>query len=100
MQIKVNANDWNGISDEDRKAIKEILSKTFKNEADIVADPQTQSVAQSGGAGTNLDGICTSLCNMAQSAAESLCNKIGNATAKQVCLIAAATAGDLCRSKC
>jgi hypothetical protein len=98
MQIKVNADDWNGISEEDRKAIQEILSKTFKSDPQVVTDPQAPAAAQSGEA--DLGGICNSLCNMAQSAAEALCGKIGNEAAKQICLVAAQTAGDLCRSKC
>ncbi|WP_336486665.1 hypothetical protein [Methylobacterium nigriterrae] len=100
MQIKVNANDWNGISDADREAIKEILSKSFKNDPQIVTDPQVQSVTQAAGGAVEVASICTTLCNVAQSAAEALCNKIGNPTAKQVCIVAAQTAGDVCRSKC
>ncbi|HEV7873964.1 MAG TPA: hypothetical protein VGO82_07495 [Enterovirga sp.] len=100
MQIKVNADDWNGISEVDRKTIQEIMSKSFKGDPQIVKDTQAPAVTQSTDPAAELDGICTSLCTVAQSAVEALCGRIGNATVKQVCLVAAQVAGDACRSKC
>lgn len=93
MDINVNANDWQGISAEDKRKITEILDRSFKEQHTIVPSAGVDSDQ------VQVKGICTWGCNKAQELAEHLCNRLSG-TAKSVCLVAAQAAGDLCRKKC
>ena len=92
MTIKVNKQDWNALSATEQNEISSIIGAHFTGE--------TIEATDDGTAIADVGGFCTMICNAAEAAATGLCSKLTNPTAKQVCLVAAQSAGDLCRSKC
>lgn len=91
MTIKVNKQDWNALTAGEQSEISSIISAHFNGE--------TIEAADGGIAIADVGGFCTILCNAAEAAATALCSRLSG-TAQQVCVIAAQSAGDLCRSKC
>ena len=92
MTIKVNKQDWNALSATEQNEISSIIGAHFTGE--------TIEATDDGTAIADVGGFCTMICNAAEAAAKALCSKLTNPTAKQVCIMAAQSAGDLCRSKC
>jgi len=92
MTIKVNKQDWNALSATEQNEISGIISAHFTGE--------TIEATDDGTAIADVGSFCTMICNAAEAAATALCSRLTNPTAKQVCLMAAQSAGDLCRSKC
>lgn len=97
MQVKVNKQEWDKLSESDRARIGQVVGGYFKG-AELVPDAAAPGSATLGGLGG--DAICTAACNLAQAAAESACQSITDPLGKSVCLLAAKAAGDLCRSNC
>jgi hypothetical protein len=91
MTIKVNTQDWNALTASEQSEISSIMSAHF--------DGATIEAADGGTAIADVGGFCTILCNAAEAAATALCSKLSG-SAQQVCVIAAQTGGDLCRSRC
>jgi hypothetical protein len=92
MTIKVNKQDWNALSATEQNEISSIIGSHFTGE--------TIEATDDGTAIADVGGFCTLICNAAQAGATALCGRLTNPTAKQVCIVAAHAAGDLCRSKC
>jgi len=92
MTIKVNKQDWNALSATEQNEISSIIGAHFTGE--------TIEATDDGTAIADVGGFCTMICNAAQAGATALCGRLTNPTAKQVCIVAAQAAGDLCRSKC
>ncbi len=91
MTIKVNTQDWNALTAAEQSEISNIIGAHFKGE--------TIEAADGGPAVADVGGICTTLCTVAETAATALCGKLSG-TAQSLCVIAAQTAGDMCRSRC
>ncbi len=91
MTIKVNKQDWAGLSTSEQTQISSIISAHFNGE--------TIEASDGGPVAADVGGICTTLCTMAETAATALCGRLSG-TAQQVCVIAAQTAGDMCRARC
>lgn len=99
MQIKVNADEWGGLSEIDREKIRAVVGSFFKG-AEIVSDEHTprsgvdtQSIKVSG-------FLCTAACNVAQAAATAACASLVNPIAIAACVALASAAGDECRKLC
>lgn len=91
MAVEVNQADWNGLSDDDRKKIEEIISDNFKGETITASDAAAASAAG--------NPACEMACSIAQAAAMNACRNLPSPGA-EICMIAARAAGDACRSRC
>src|SRR5690242_16807152 len=96
--IKVNSNDWEAASEQDRSKIRNVLTraKLLQSDDRIVPDKDVGG-APTGGGGQN--DLCKAVCDVAQAAAIVECNKL-DGTAKELCIAVAKAAGDVCRGKC
>jgi hypothetical protein len=96
MQVKVNRQEWEKLGVKERALIGDVVGGYFKG-AEIVPEA---GVPESAGLGSSVGSFCEAACNLAQAAAEAACQSIEDPLGKAVCLAAAKSAGDLCRSKC
>ena len=101
--LKVNKQDWAGLSQEDQTRISNILSATglLKAGSSITPDAGSPSFAALTADSTEAFGInfCKIGCDLAEAAAAAACSAIpppGNA----ICIAAAHAGGEFCRSKC
>ena len=104
MEIKLNQDEWAGVSAEDRKKIQEIISSHFKGTqvAPHAGAPKaTDFLAQRQIQAFNFKNpLCTAACGVAEAAAVAACSVLSGGTAIAVCVAAAHAAGDYCRSRC
>ena len=104
MDVKLNKGEWDGISAEDRKKIEQIITSHFKDTT-IVPDTNT-AAAKEFLAKRQLQAFnfknpfCTAACGVAEAAAVAACSALSGGVAIAVCVAAAHTAGDFCRSRC
>ena len=91
MTVSVSKADWSALSDEDRRKIQDIIGKNFKGE--------TVTPEESLSAKVSNNPACEALCNGAETAAIAACNALPF-PANAVCVVAAKSAGDYCRSRC
>src|SRR5262245_24592861 len=96
MQVRVNKEEWEKLGGKERALIEQVVGGYFKG-AEI--NPGVD-VPASAGLGGSVGSFCEAACNMAQAAAEAACQSIQDPLGKAVCIAAAKSAGDLCRSKC
>lgn len=96
MKVKVNRQEWNSLSEGDQALIGRVIGGYFKG-TEVVPEVD---VEKSGGIGGTVGSFCEVACDLAQAAAEGACQSIGDPVGKAVCLAAAKSAGDLCRSQC
>src|SRR5215467_3753448 len=94
--VKINKQEWDQLNQGQRGSITNIINEFFKGSS-IVPDP---TASPSVGIGGVSGSLCEAACNLAQAAAEAACQSISDPIAKAVCLAAAKSAGDVCRSKC
>lgn len=92
MTITVNKQDWNALSSGEQAEISNIIGSSFTGE--------TVEAAEGAAATADVGSVCTIACTLAQAAATTLCNKISNPLAQQVCLMAAQAAGSACLKRC
>ncbi|HEY4302857.1 MAG TPA: hypothetical protein VGM82_00210 [Gemmatimonadaceae bacterium] len=98
--LKVNAQQWNSLSDDERTTIKSILADTgLAAHGDITPDASATLDSVDGPESTE-SIFCTIACNVAEAAAVAACTAATGGVALTICLAAAHAAGDLCRSKC
>ncbi len=103
MEVKVNSEEWKGLSKQDRDRIQDIIAAHFKDakiSADTKAKPALESLAMPRAFGFNLGKpLCTAACGVAEAAAVTACASLSGPLIP-ICVAAAHKAGDLCRSKC
>ena len=96
--IAVHAATWNALSTDDRERIQRIVSG-LSNNAQIKADesaPKLESMTAAQFGGIN---FCKIGCDLGEAAAVAACGAL-TGPAAAVCVAAAHTAADFCRSKC
>lgn len=105
-EIKVNTNDWSGLSKEDQEKVTNILTATGLLPAgssitpDANAKPATGlAPASAGGLQPAFPNLCKPLCDIAETAAIAACAALSGPAAA-VCIAAAKAGGEFCRSKC
>jgi hypothetical protein len=103
MEIKVNADEWKGLSKEDRDKVQDIIGAHFKDakvSGSSAVQIATQFLAQPRVFGFNFGKpFCTAACGVAEAAAVTACAALSG-PAVPICIAAAHAAGNLCRSKC
>ena len=97
MEIKVNDQEWKGVSSEDQKNINNIMSSYFKGGkiTPDAATPPSPGVAK----GLIPNPFCKPACDIAEAAAVAACAGLSGPAAA-VCVAAAHIAGDACRNGC
>lgn len=93
--IKVSAESWDGLSQDDQDSIRKILAASnLFHEGDSISadDAATEEAAPEG-------FWCELACDAAQASATALCTGLAPVAAA-ACVAAAAAAGKYCRSKC
>jgi hypothetical protein len=101
MDVKVNKDEWEGVSAEDRKKIEQIIASHFK-ETKIAPDPKFAS-AKTFLANRQMPvnfSICTAACGVAEAGAVAACAMLSGGVAIALCVAACHAAGDWCREQC
>lgn len=99
MDVKVNLNEWNSLSDEQREQTANVIASFFKD-AKIVGDPNSPTnVAPLNVKPAGWNPFCEPACNVAQGAAMAACAGLSG-PAVGICMIAVQVAGDACRKSC
>ncbi len=105
MDVKVNKDEWAGVSDEDRQKIEQIIDLYFKG-TKIVPDKNISTskelLAKRKSPDFNFESpICNAACGVAEAAAVAACSILpGGPVVIAICVAAAHAAGDYCRSHC
>ena len=100
--INVNAAEWNSLTGEQQNQIMGILRRTdlLKEGDRIIADANSPRVGMLAEGAVQPAGFwCKLACNAAEAAAVAACGLLSGPAAG-ICIAAAHTAGELCRSKC
>jgi hypothetical protein len=104
MDIKLNKDEWENVSAEDRKKIEQIISSHFKDTkvvADMNAGTSKDLLAKRQLQAFNFTNpFCSAACGVAEAAAVAACSALSGGVAIAVCVAAAHAAGDYCRSRC
>ena len=104
MNIKLNADQWNGLSDQDKKRMTQIISGHFKGSTiapDANVAPVNVPVQPQGGLIPGFKNpFCTAACDIGQAAAVAACSALSGGVAIAICVAAAQAAGDACRDSC
>jgi hypothetical protein len=104
MDVKVNAEEWKGLSNEDRSKIQAIIAAHFKDAAISGGDkilPAKQYLDQPRTLKFNFSNpLCTAACAVAEAAAVTACSALSGGILVAVCVAAAHEAGSYCRTKC
>ena len=103
MAIEVNQSEWNGISEEDRAKIQQIIQSNFQGSTiapSANAAKSTEALANRQVSAFNFKNpFCTAACGVAEAAAVAACAALSGPAAA-LCVAAAHAAGEYCRSKC
>lgn len=96
-EIKLHAQTWNNLSQQDRTKVEEILKGTglLKSDDVLKADPATQQGAMEA---SLTNPWCTAACSVAEAAAVAACAPTG--ALAPACIAAAHAAAEYCRSRC
>lgn len=104
--IKVNTNDWSGLSKEDQEKVTNILTATglLKAGSSITPDANVKSATGLGPAGAGglqpaWPNFCKIGCDLAEAAGVAACAALSGPAAA-LCIAAAHAGGEFCRSKC
>jgi hypothetical protein len=102
MDIKVNAQEWKGLDEEDRAKIQSIIGAHFKDAkvaGDHKSEPAMKVLAQPRMTSFNFKNpFGSSACGIAEAAAVAACAALSGPLVP-ICVAAAHAAGNLCRSK-
>jgi hypothetical protein len=97
LELKVNAEEWAGLSKDEQSKIEEIVNGFFPG-AQIVPDPTAAKTEMAEFRISN--PLCKVACEVAQKAAQAACLGLGNPIAVAACMALAQAAGDECRRRC
>jgi hypothetical protein len=102
MDVKVNSQEWKGLSEEDRAKIQSIISAHFKD-AKVTGHHEAElamtALAQPRVTSFNFKNpLGSSACGIAEAAAVAACAALSGPLVP-ICVAAAHAAGNLCRSK-
>lgn len=99
-EIKINADAWNNLSEEDRSQINTIIAESGLA-GTVTPDPDAPDPAQAGGALKFPGGgaFCKVLCDIAATAAKLACARLP-APAQPICIAAADAGAELCKGRC
>lgn len=100
--IKVSADQWNSLSQDDKSRVETILKATtlLKENDHIVPDPQASRVETPAQAGQTESVFCEIACRTAQAAAVAACATIPEPITNAACIAAAIAAGEACLDEC
>ncbi len=101
MDIKVNAQDWAGLTSEQQKRVTDILKGAgLLVDGDISPDATLERVVVPQNIFDDIKkGVCTAACTAAEGVAAGACSGLAPA-AFALCVAAAHVGGDACRNAC
>ena len=104
-EVKVNAEQWNALSNDDQNRIVEALRETgaLRDEDQVVADPDTAPFTEESTfepMWNPIKDVCKMLCDSATAAAAAWCVANTGGVLLAACLAVAKVAQKECRKRC